>query len=75
MIKKEKGALQYVFTRDVFARNLLMALIVGSVLSVANQLDVVLTQPLTSRLVMKLVFNFLIPFAVSSVSAALNRKC
>lgn len=67
-------ALRYAFSRSVLRRNLLIALVVGTLLSVANQLDVVLHEPMSARLGVKILFNFLIPFVVSSVSAVLNRK-
>ncbi len=67
-------ALRYVFSRSVLRRNLLIALVVGTLLSVANQLDVVLREPMSAGLGLKIFFNFIIPFAVSSVSAALNRR-
>jgi hypothetical protein len=53
---------------------LIIALVVGIVLSVANQLDVMLTQPWTPRLGAKICSSFLIPFVVSSASAWVNRR-
>jgi hypothetical protein len=67
--------IRYVLSGDVLKRNLLIALAVGSLLSLTNRLDVILNRGFTARLVMKIVFNFLIPFCVSSVSALLNRNC
>lgn len=69
------GALKFVLSGEVLRRNLMVALVVGCVLSIANQLDVILNQPFTFRIGLKLLFNFLIPFIVSSASAAINRKC
>jgi hypothetical protein len=66
--------ISYVFRREVFRRNCLLAGIVGCLLTVANQLDVLLVEPFTLRLGTKILFNFLIPFAVSSTSAVVNRK-
>lgn len=76
-VKKEESAsaIQFVFSRTVLKRNLVVALVVGCLLSLTNQLDVLLSQPFTLRLASKLLFNFLVPFTVSSVSAILNRKC
>jgi hypothetical protein len=59
---------------SVLKRNLLIALAIGSLLSLTNQLDVIVNRGFTPRLVMKIIFNFLIPFCVSSVSALLNRN-
>jgi len=66
--------LRFVLSRRVLRWNLLIALITGSVLSLANQLDVILRGPIDLRLGLKLFFNFLIPFTVSSTSAAINRQ-
>lgn len=67
------SALAYIYCRRVLGRNLLIALIVGSLLSLANQFDVILSSPWTTLLGLKIALNFLIPFAVASVSAWLNR--
>lgn len=67
------NALRYIFQRRVLKRNLLVALVVGCLLTVANQFDVIWSEPFTLRLGVKIFFNFLIPFIVSSVSAAINR--
>jgi hypothetical protein len=72
MANKRVHTLRFVFSGRVLRRNLVLALIVGSFLSLANQLDVILLGPFTARLGVKLFFNFLIPFAVSSTSAAIN---
>ncbi len=72
--KTRSGALRYVFGPAVFKRNCLLAAIVGCLLTIANQLDVLLAQPFTVRLGTKILFNFLIPFAVSTTSALINRR-
>jgi len=69
------GSIRYVFTPDVLWRNSIVAIAVGCLLTLVNQLDVMLSQPFSARLAMKVFFNFLIPFVVSSGSAAINRKC
>jgi putative flippase GtrA len=71
---KKRDTLAYSFRGRVLKRNLIIALVVGIVLSVANQFDVLLTQPWTPRLGVKIFFNFLIPFVVSSASAWVNRQ-
>lgn len=68
------GAIRYVFSPAVFKRNILLAAIVGCLLTMANQLDVLFTQRFTFRMATKIFFNFLIPFVVSSTSAVLNRR-
>ncbi len=67
--------IRYVLSGAVLKRNLLIALAVGSLLSLTNQLDVIVNRGFTPRVVVKIIFNFLIPFCVSSVSALLNRNC
>lgn len=66
-------AFRYVFSPAVSRRNCLLAAIVGCLLTLVNQMDVLLAQPLSFRLGAKIVLNFLIPFVVSSASAMLNR--
>ncbi len=68
------GSIAYIFSREVFRRNCVLAAVVGCLLTIANQLDVLLVQPFTFRLGTKILFNFLIPFVVSSTSALINRK-
>jgi hypothetical protein len=43
------------------------------ILSIANQYDLLLRTPVTAKLAVKIFFNFVVPFVVSSSSAALNR--
>lgn len=64
----------YVFSREVFRRNCILAAVVGCLLTLANQLDVLLIQPFSPRLGTKILFNFLILFAASSISTLINRK-
>lgn len=71
----ELSLLGYIFSRQVFRKNLIVALLVGALLSLINQFDVLLKGHLTAALVGKIALNFLIPLAVSSLSAALNRHC
>lgn len=73
-VKAQSGAFRFVFSPAVFKRNCLLAAIVGCLLTIANQLDVLLAQPFSFRLGTKILFNFLIPFVVSSTSAVMNRK-
>jgi hypothetical protein len=73
--RRGPAALRYIFSWDVFKRNSLLAIVVGCLLTMTNQLDVLLTQPFTLRLGAKTILNFLIPFVVSSAGAAMNRRC
>lgn len=67
------GALGYIFSGAVLRRNLLITGVVGCLLTLANQYDVLFSRPPSGRLWVKMGLNFLIPFAVSSISAAVNR--
>lgn len=67
------GAIGYVLRGRVFRRNLVIALVVGSLLTVANQYDVILRGSIHASLLVKICLNFAIPFVVSSVSAYANR--
>ncbi len=74
MPPSEPGALGYVFSANVLKRNIPIALVVGIILTTANQYDVILREPMSAQMAAKIFFNFLVPFTVSSVSAALNRQ-
>ena len=67
------SALRYVFSSRVVRRSLLIALVVGCCLTLGNQFDMLLRAPLTPRMMVKVLFNFTVPFVVSSTSAAVNR--
>ncbi len=70
---KAISAIGYVLGPRVFKRNLVIALIVGSLLTVANHFDVILRGSIPASLMVKICLNFAIPFVVSSVSAYGNR--
>jgi hypothetical protein len=50
-------------------KNFVIAVVVGTLLTLANQFDVIVRSPVRTDLLVKICFNFLIPFVVSSVSA------
>jgi hypothetical protein len=64
----------YVLGPRVLKRNLVIALIVGSLLTLANQYELISRGPMSPMLLVKICFNFVIPFVVSSVSAYANRR-
>ena len=64
----------YAFSRGVLRRNMLIAVFVGCALSISNQYDAFLSRQFTPKLAVKVLMNFIIPFAVSTVSAVLNRR-
>lgn len=70
----DSSALRYVLRKDVLRRCGLISLVVGCVLTAANQYDVLLHGPFTAKLAAKIMINFLVPFVVSSTSATMNRR-
>ena len=68
------GALSYVLGGRVLKRNILIALVVGCLLSLINQVDILFSDPFTVLLATKLFLNFLVPFVVSFLSSAINRE-
>ncbi|MBI4480097.1 MAG: hypothetical protein HY651_08755 [Acidobacteria bacterium] len=68
------GPLRYIFSAGVAKRSLAIAAVVGCLLSITNQADVLMQEGLTPRIGFKILMNFFIPYAVSSVSALLNRN-
>ena len=70
---EDTSVIRYALSGRVFTRNLVIALIVGSLLTVANQFDVILRGQVHAGLLVRICFNFVVPFVVSSVSAYANR--
>lgn len=68
------GVFRFLTKRQVLRRNLTIALIVGSILSTVNQMEFLLAGELTARVLAKILFNYLVPFTVASVSSYLNRS-
>ena|SRR5258708_1126293 len=58
-----------VFYGPVFRRALEVAAVVGTLLFLINQLDVVLSGKVTPLVVLKIVLTYLVPFLVSTYSA------
>ena len=61
------GALAYAPSWAVARKSLMIAAVVGCLLSIANQGDVLLSQPFTTRIGIKLFLNFLIQIGRSHV--------
>ena len=62
--------LHYWFRRDTVARALKVAGIVGPILTLINQYDLILSGELSLRLFFKIFLTFLVPYSVSSFSSA-----
>lgn len=65
--------LSHAFTRPVLIRNGFIALAVGTVLVTANLSGRIAEEGWTSALLLQAAFNYLVPFIVSTLSAAANR--
>ena len=64
--------LYYWFRRDTVLRAVKMAAIVGPILTVINQGDVLLSGQYSPRVFLKILLTFLVPYSVSSFSSALT---
>ena len=58
------------FRRETVVRAVRVAAIVGPILTVINQYDVLLSLDFSPRLVAKIGLTFLVPYSVSSFSSA-----
>lgn len=64
----------YICHWTVLRRNLVIACLVGSLLSIVNQGAFILEGSASYAVIAKIAANYLIPFSVSSISAAVNRQ-
>jgi len=62
--------LHHWFRRETVARALKVAGVVGPILTVINQYDVLLRLDFSPRLFAKILLTFLVPYSVSSFSSA-----
>jgi hypothetical protein len=67
-------ALRYCFVRERLKRTLLTAVIVGSVLTLINQADVLASGDATAAIYLKCVGNYLTPFVVANVGMLIGRQ-
>lgn len=63
---------RYWFRRETVIRAVKMAAIVGPILTVINQGDVLLSGQYSPRVFLKIILTFLVPYGVSSFSSALT---
>lgn len=73
MIDPMSDALRYCMQRQHLRRTLVIALVVGTVLTAVNQLDVILRGDATSSILFKVAANFLVPFVVSNLGLLSGR--
>lgn len=60
----------YWFLRETVLRAVKVAAVVGPILTLINQGDVLLNGPYSPRLFFKICLTFLVPYSVSSFSSA-----
>lgn len=66
-------ALRYCMQRQYLHRTLVIALVVGTVLTAVNQLDVVLRGDASAAVPFKVAANFFVPFVVSNLGLLSGR--
>jgi hypothetical protein len=64
---------RYCFAAERLKRTVLTALIVGTVLTLLNQVDVVAVGHATSTTYLKCAANYLVPFVVSNLGLLIGR--
>jgi hypothetical protein len=69
-----KEALGIVFTRDYLRRTLKIALVVGTILTLINQLDVILKGDSTTLTWIKVGLNYCVPFIVSNLGVLAGKR-
>ena len=67
------SACRYCLTAERLKRTLMTAVIVGTVLTLLNQADVIATGEATSTTFLKCAANYLVPFIVSNVGMLIGR--
>jgi hypothetical protein len=60
----------YWFRRDTVLRAVKVAAVVGPILTIINQYDMLLSGNWSAKLVCKILLTFLVPYSVSSFSSA-----
>ena len=68
--KKGNGFLYHWFRRETVTRAVKVACIVGPILTVINQYDLLLNLHFSPKLFFKISLTFLVPYSVSSFSSA-----
>ncbi|WP_436514501.1 nitrate/nitrite transporter NrtS [Ekhidna sp. To15] len=51
-----------------------IAIVVGSILSLINQYDVLISWDLSNKDILRIFLNYLVPFSVASISRAMHIK-
>jgi hypothetical protein len=69
-----KEALGIVFTREYLRRTLKIALVVGTILTLINQLDVILKGDATTLTWIKAGLNYCVPFIVSNLGVLAGKR-
>jgi len=69
-----RAAIRYCLERDHLRRTVTIALVVGCLLMLINQLDVLLRGEATTTTYIKSVLNFCVPFVVSNLGLLAGRR-
>jgi hypothetical protein len=67
-------ALRIVFRRDHLRRTVKIALVVGTILTLINQLDVILKGDATTITWLKCALNYCVPFIVSNLGLLAGKR-
>ena len=65
-----RGFIYHWFRHETVARAVKVACVVGPILTIINQYDVLLSLHFSPRLFAKILLTFLVPYSVSSFSSA-----
>jgi hypothetical protein len=66
--------LRIVFRRDHLRRTVKIALVVGTILTLINQLDVILKGDATTLIWLKCALNYCVPFIVSNLGLLAGKR-
>jgi len=69
-----REALRIVLRRDHLRRTIRIALVVGTILTLINQLDVILKGDATAITALKAVLNYCVPFIVSNLGLLAGKR-
>jgi len=69
-----KGALRICFRRDHLRRTIMIALVVGTILTLINQLDVIIKGNADTLTWVKCGLNYCVPFIVSNLGLLAGKR-
>ncbi len=69
MTEQRESWLKTALRRDVVIRSLKISLVVGTILTLINQCDVILSGAVTTGVILKIGLTFLVPYSVGTYAA------